>query len=84
MSDGSNIKVLKMGVKCSPPSLILQYKIMKTTKVRTMPIRDLKKNTDCYKLAKQIKARHEKYLSGVPNVRIEKFIRILQGVPSLT
>ena len=57
---------------------------MKTTKVRTMPIRDLKKNTDCYKLAKQIKARHEKYLNGVPNVRIEKFIRILQGVSSLT
>ena len=84
MSDGSNIKVLKMGVKCIPPSLILQYKIMKTTKVRTMPIRDLKKNTDCYKLAKQIKARHEKYLNGVPNVRIEKFIRILQGVPFLT
>ena len=78
MSEGSNVKALKLGVKCSPPSLIFQYKIMKTTKIRTMPVRDLTKNTDCYKLAKQIKARHEKYLSEIPNVRIEKFLRILQ------
>ena len=84
MSEGSNVKALKLGVKCSPPSLIFQYKIMKTTKIRTMPVRDLTKNTDCYKLAKQIKTRHERYLSGIPNVRIEKFIRILQGVSFLT
>ena len=78
MAENSNVTALKMGVKCNPPSLVFQYKIMKTTKIRTMPVRDLTKNTDCYKLAKQMKARHEKYLTGIPNVRIEKFLRILQ------
>ena len=78
MGDLSNIVLLKMGVKFNPPCLLLQYKVMKTTKVRTMPIRDLKKSSDCYKLAKMIKARHEKYLGNLPTVRIEKFLRILQ------
>ena len=78
MSEGSNIIPKKLGVKFNPPCLILQYKVMKTTKIRSMPIRDLTKSSDCYKLAKKIKARHEKYLDEIPSVRIEKFIRILQ------
>ena len=51
MASNSEIRHLALGVKCNPPTLILQYKIMKTVKLRTMPIRDLNKSTDCYKLA---------------------------------
>lgn len=69
---------LKLGVKFNPPSLILQYKIMKATKIRTMPIRDVTKNTDCYKAAQKMKNRHEKHLGTIQTVRIEKFIRLLQ------
>lgn len=74
----SEVKPVKLGVKFNPPCLVLQYKLMKTSKIRSMPIRDLTKNSDCYKIAKQIKARHEKYLGEIPSVRVEKFIRILQ------
>ena len=51
---------------------------MKTTKLRSMPIRDLTKSSDCYKFAKKFKVRHEKYIGDIPAVRIEKFLRILQ------
>ncbi len=71
-------QLLKIGVKFNPPSLVLLYQIMKASKLRTMPIRDLKKGTDCYKFAKQMKARHEQFLGSIPTVRIEKFVRILQ------
>ena len=69
---------LKLGVKFNPSSLLLLYKSMKTTKIRTMPIRDLTKATDCYKMAKQMKNRHEKYIGQIPTVRIEKFLRLVQ------
>ena len=78
MGDSSEPRLLKIGVKFDPPCLLLQFKVMKTTKIRSMPIRDLKKSSDCYKLAKSMKARHEKYLGQLPTVRIEKFLRVLQ------
>ena len=43
-----------------------------------MPIRDLGKSSDCYLLAEKMKKRHEKYLSEIVAVRIEKLLRILQ------
>ena len=43
-----------------------------------MPIRDLSKSTDCYDLAGKIRKRHERYLSSIPTVKIEKILRILQ------
>ena len=78
MGDSLEPRLLKIGVKFDPPCLLLQFKVMKITKIRSMPIRDLKKSTDCYKLAKLMKARHEKYLGQLPTVRIEKFLRVLQ------
>lgn len=74
-----DLELLKLGVRFHPrPCLVLQYKLMKTSKMRSMPIRDLNKTSDCYKLAKQMKARHDKYLSSIATVRIEKFIRLVQ------
>ena len=78
MSSTSDIQLLKLGVKFKPPCLILQYKVMKSIKQRTMPIRDLNKSTDCYKMAGKFKTRHEQYLGSISTVRIEKFLRILQ------
>jgi hypothetical protein len=78
MSEANTLTPLKLGVRFSPPSLVFQYKILKTTKIRSMPIRELTKNSDCYKLAQKMKKRHEKVLVDIPTVRIEKFLRLLQ------
>ena len=77
---------LKLGLVLTPPTLILVYeeqqmllsKPAKKLRKRTMPIRDLTKTTDCYELASKLRKRHERYLGSVPNVRVEKFLRILQ------
>ena len=78
MSSAKDIQVLKLGVRFDPPCLILLYKFMKSTKLRSMPIRDLKKSSDCYKVAGKLKLRHEKYLGSTLTVKIEKFLRLLQ------
>ena len=78
MSSGKDIHVLKLGVRFNPPCLILLYKFMKSTKLRSMPIRDLNKSSDCYKVAGKLKLRHEKYLGSTLTVKIEKFLRLLQ------
>ena len=58
MSSARDIQVLKLGVRFDPPCLILLYKFMKSTKLRSMPIRDLKKSSDCYKVAGKLKLQH--------------------------
>ena len=55
---------IQMGVKFKPPSLILSYTSSadENTKLRrrSMPIRGLGKNSDCYAEAEKMKSRHEK------------------------
>ena len=41
-------------------------------------LREITRNSDCYSLAQRIKKRHEKALSTVPVVQIEKLLRLLQ------
>ena len=72
------IEPIKLGVRFNPPCLIFQYKLKGSVKKRTMPIRDLKKSTDCYQFAQKFKKRHEKQLGDIATVRIEKFLRLLQ------
>ena len=87
MSAKEKVNPVELGVKFNPPTLILHYEKsagaeMGTMKgksslfrKRSMPIRGLNKNSDCYNQAETIKKRHEKYLGEIPTVRIEKFIR---------
>ena len=53
---------IQMGVKFKPPSLILSYTSSADdhTKLRrrSMPIRGLGKNSDCYAEAENMKSRH--------------------------
>ena len=77
--DKMSIELLKLGVRFSPPTLVLLYKNEKArTRQRSMPIRDLTKESDCYNLAARLKKRHEKYIGSLQTVRIEKFLRLLQ------
>ena len=68
------------------PTLVLLYeekelllsKPSKTLRQRSMPIRDLSKASDCQEVASKLRKRHQRYLDAVPNVRVEKLVRILQ------
>ena len=57
---------IQMGVKFKPPSLILSYTSSadENTKLRrrSMPIRGLGKNSDCYAEAEKMKSRQEKQI----------------------
>ena len=81
MSVNEKVTPVELGVKFNPPTLILSYELnagagkSSLFRKRSMPIRGLSKNSDCYDQAEMIKKRHEKYLSEIPAVRIEKFIR---------
>ena len=73
--DKMSIELLKLGVRFSPPTLVLLYKNEKDkSRQRSMPIRDLTKESDCYNLAARLKKRHEKYIGSLQTVRIEKFL----------
>jgi centrosomal protein CEP19 len=71
---------LRLGVRFNPPTLVLHYSTEGGTqhRIRTMPIRDLGKGSDCYAEALKLKKRHEKFLGVLPTVRVEKFVRLLQ------
>ena len=72
----------QVGVKFKPPSLVMLYTSSADghakLRRRSMPIRGLGKNSDCYAEAEKMKARHESHLAGLPTVRVEKFLRLLQ------
>ena len=40
--------------------------------------RELSRDSDCYSLAQKLKRRHDKALSSVPAVQIEKVLRLVQ------
>lgn len=80
------VEVRKLGVSfCPHPSLVLLYKIEGSTKKRIMPIRELKKDSDCRSFVQRIKLRHSKYLETVPDIKIEKMLLLakehLKGHP---
>ena len=74
---------MELGVRFSPPSLLLKYEpnpgaVPRKFRKRAMPIRKLTVSSDCYSEAASLKRRHEAHLGAVPTVRIEKFLRLLQ------
>ena len=77
------IEPTQLGLRFNPPTFLLRYKVTLnaakvTHRVRSMPIRNLSKTTDCYARAADLQKKHEKWLKDVPKVRIEKILRILQ------
>ena len=84
IEDMPSVNILRMGVKFKPPTLVIQYAngdgdgSGRQFRKRSMPIRGLSKLSDSYDEAEKLKKRHEKHLGGVPTVRVEKFLRLLQ------
>ncbi|XP_026275404.1 centrosomal protein of 19 kDa-like [Frankliniella occidentalis] len=69
----------KLGVQFDPPSLILVYqdKNMKLHR-RVMPIRSFNTGSNINFFASQLQLRHKEHLNSVPQITIEKMLRILQ------
>ncbi|XP_045101555.1 centrosomal protein of 19 kDa-like [Portunus trituberculatus] len=72
---------LKLGVRTHPPGLTLVYRSAAgKERYRVMPIRFLNKFGSVENVLKEVKDRHQPFLDKVPDVRIEKMLRILQEV----
>lgn len=74
----SPVHVKKIGVRLKPPTIILVYEEEEKVRQRDMPIRGLFKNSSVGIIARELKTRHDHYLSTVPLYRLEKLIRIIQ------
>jgi len=76
-------KVLKIGVKVDPPTLIVTYTDKSTYKYRyrSMPVRNFRKNSNVRDTAEEIKKnqRHRNLLSNVSLVKLEKNLLIIQN-----
>ncbi|XP_050720345.1 centrosomal protein of 19 kDa-like isoform X2 [Eriocheir sinensis] len=72
---------LKLGVRTQPPALTLVYRSSRgKERYRVMPIRFLNKFGSVENVLKEMKDRHKEFLDKVPDVKIEKMLRILQEV----
>ncbi|XP_045618915.1 centrosomal protein of 19 kDa-like [Procambarus clarkii] len=77
----SQVVPLKLGVRTQPPALTLIYQGgAGKERQRVMPIRFLNKFGSVDTVLKELKQRHKDHLEKVPNVRLEKMVRILQEV----
>lgn len=71
----------KCGIRFSPPALILVYEDkLRENKLRkcVMPIRNFRTTSSVNFMAHDLKQRHEKTLHSVPNIQVEKMLRVLQ------
>ena len=74
-----SVKPLKIGVRFKQPALLLLYEENSKYRKRFMPIRGLKKNSAVSVVAGDLKDRHAKYLTNVPDFKIEKMLRLIQN-----
>ncbi|CAM1332321.1 CEP19 (predicted) [Pycnogonum litorale] len=83
LSDDISITVEKCGIRIKSPALVLFYKL-KTGKLRrrTMPIRRLLKKASVKSVVDDLKERHSSYLESIPDIRLQKLVRIIQECQS--
>ncbi|XP_042858988.1 centrosomal protein of 19 kDa-like [Penaeus japonicus] len=75
----SGIEPKRLGIRAQPPALILIYRNADgRERQRTMPVRFLNKFGPVEKVLKELKERHKEHLEKVPDLRMEKMLRILQ------
>lgn len=81
MTDSANeaIKPLKIGVRFKHPAIVLLYQEGSKYRKRIMPIRGLKKNSAVSIISGELKEHHSKYLADVPDLKIEKMLRLIQN-----
>lgn len=71
------IQVKKIGVNFNPsPTLLLLYSEGGTARRREMPLRDLRKDSDCRAVAARLRLRHSRHLESLPEVRVERLIMV--------
>merc|ERR1712183_1261857 len=63
------IQVKKIGVNFDPsPTLLLLYSEGGKARRREMPLRDLRKDSDCRAVAARLRLRHSRHLASLPEV----------------
>jgi len=71
------IQVKKIGVNFNPsPTLLLLYSEGGKARRREMPLRDLRKDSDCRTVAARLRLRHSRHLASLPEVRVERLIMV--------
>jgi len=72
--------VQKLGVRLSPPSLLLVYRpaAAERLRLRKMPVKSLTPSGSCTRVARELRERHHPYLDPVPQRQLLKMLRILQ------
>lgn len=77
-----SIKPIKCGIKVEPPALVLTYVDEKSGKKRqrSMPLRNFTTRSGVGRVVDDLKSnpRHKKYLEKVPNLQVEKLLRVIQ------
>lgn len=68
----------KCGILISPPAFLLIYKSNDKLRKKVMPLRHFKPNSNIQFIAHDLKKRHQ--LEGLPLVKIEKMLRLLQEI----
>ncbi|XP_037069153.1 centrosomal protein of 19 kDa-like [Pollicipes pollicipes] len=72
--------VKKLGVRLSPPSLLLVYRpaAAASDRLRKMPVKSLTAASSCARVAQELRDRHQPHLDAVPQRKLLKMLRILQ------
>jgi len=73
------VKLLKCGVRFSPPAVVVTYRVSAKTRRRIMPLRNFNKNSVVQRVATELRqnSRHKRYLEGMPVAQLEKLILML-------
>lgn len=76
----SNITPIKLGIKFTPPSILLIYNDKSKLRSRTVPIKDLDILTDLSLFAERFKSidKNKKYFNKISTTKLEKHFFILQ------
>jgi len=73
------VKLLKCGVRFSPPAVVVTYSVSGKTRRRIMPLRNFSKNSVVQRVAAELRqnSRHKRYLEGMPVPQLEKLVLML-------
>lgn len=76
------VEVVKVGIKCHPPSLIVKYKLLNKTKLHKINIKGVYDNEPINGLLTKIfqKEHHLEFLHQIPKVQLMRLITVLRDL----
>jgi len=76
-----DVKLVKCGVRFTPPAIVVIYASSGKTRRRTMPLRNFGKNSGVQRVATELRqnSRHKHYLEGMPVAQLEKLVSMLHN-----